>query len=850
MSDSKTSYPFWSLDINDALKETNSSLSGLSSEERLKRFDKFGPNTIEAEKKTQSNIILFLTQFRNPITLILLFAASISFFLQDPTNSIIILIIILFSTILGFWQEKTAGEAVNDLLNLIQVTATVLRDGKRQKMAVENVVPGDIVFLSAGDVIPADGLIIEEDELFVDEAAFTGETFPVEKNIGVLDKNASVNKRKNSVFMGSHVVSGTAKVLIILTGESTEFGHISKSLKSKVPLTDFEVGIKRFGNLLMEVTVVMVIFLFGVNVLLNKPLFDSLLFTLAIAVGLTPQLLPAIISVNLSKGAKEMAKKQVIVKRLNSIENFGNMTIMCSDKTGTLTEGKVKVNTTLDYLGNESEKVLKLAKINSTLQQGFKNPIDQAISSLKFDDLREYIRVDEIPYDFIRKRLSLLVRSKDSNENQKNRLITKGAVSEILKICSDVADKNENIVPISTEIDKIKKIYEDLSSEGYRTLAVAYKDFENVSSVSRKDESEMVFAGFISLFDPPKENIVETIQNLKDLKVNLKVITGDNVLIAKNMAKQVGMENAKVITGDEIRNMSDAAFTHNVYKINVFAEIEPNQKEKIILALKKSGNVVGYMGDGINDVSAIHAADVGLSVNTAVDVAKGAADIVLLDKDLEVLIEGVKEGRRTFANTQKYIFMATSANFGNMFSMAGASLFLPFLPLLPKQVLLTNLMTDMPSMTIPTDSVDEEWVKNPHGWNLSFIKKFMLTFGILSSVFDYITFAVLLFFFKASEVEFQSGWFMESVVSATLIVLIIRTQRSFFKSKPSKYLAISSIAVALFVMLLPSIPFASILGFRPLPLMFYPVLLGIVVLYILSAEITKKWFYKHLAESM
>lgn len=888
MSNSKLSYPFWSLKVVDALKKTNSSLSGLNSNEVLEKIDQFGLNTIGTGKKTQSDFVLFLTQFKNPITLILLFAAILSFFLGDTTNSIIIIVIILFSTILGFWQEKTAGDAVNELLNLIKVRTEVLRDGKKQGIAVENVVPGDIVFLSAGDIIPADGLIIEEDELFVDEAAFTGETFPVEKKACILDKNTSLNKRKNSVFMGSHVISGTAKVLIILTGENTEFGHISKKLKSKAPLTDFEIGVKRFGNLLMEVTVVMVIFLFGVNALLGKPLFDSLLFTLAIAVGLTPQLLPAIITVNLSKGAKEMAKKQVIVKRLNSIENFGNMTVMCSDKTGTLTEGKVRVNNAIDYLGNESKMVLELAKINSTLQQGFKNPIDKAISSVKIDGFKEYIRIDEIPYDFIRKRLSLLVRTKDNNESnarnnietngrnnseindkgntaskdednnensnngngKNNRLVTKGAVSEILKICSEVIDKEGNMVPISTEIDKIKKIYEDLSSEGYRTLAVSYKDFANVSVVTRADESNMIFAGFISLFDPPKENIVETIQNLKDLKIDLKVITGDNALIAKNMAKQVGLDNKKVLTGDKIRKMSDVAFDHNVLKSSVFAEIEPNQKEKIILALKKSGKVVGYMGDGINDVSAIHAADVGLSVNTAVDVAKKAADMVLLNKDLEVLIEGIKEGRKTFANTQKYIFMATSANFGNMFSMAGASMFLPFLPLLPKQVLLTNLMTDMPSMTIPSDNVDKEWVQKPHGWNLGFIKKFMLTFGFLSSVFDYMTFAVLLFLFKATEVEFQTAWFIESVVSATLIVLVIRTRKSFLKSKPSKYLAISSVAVAFFVMILPFIPFVSILGFRPLPLIFYPVLLSIVVLYILSAEITKKWFYNRLKESM
>ena len=894
MSNSKSKIPFWAFDRKSALDQAKSSFSGLSSQESSDRLDKFGPNTLQNDKKTQSNFLLFINQFKNPITLILLFAASLSFFLQDTTNSIIILLIILFSTILGFWQEKSAGDAVNELLNLIKVKTTVLRDGKKGEIFVEEVVMGDIVFLSAGDIIPADGLIIEEDELFVDEATFTGETFPVEKKICVLDKDTPLNKRINSVFMGSHVVSGTGTVLIISTGKNTELGNISEKLSSKIPLTDFEIGIKRFGALLMEITLIMVIFLFAVNVLLNKPFFDSLLFTLALAVGLTPQLLPAIISVNLAKGAKQMAKKKVIVKRLNSIENFGNMTVMCSDKTGTLTEGKVEVDNTLDYLGNNSEMVLKLAKINATLQQGFKNPIDNAISNIELEDFEEYVRVDEIPYDFIRKRLSLLVRlrsekninniitntntntnTNDFNNNfsnnlnnkfsnglnninnindqnifeKSNILITKGAVIEVLSICSHAVDNEGKIVDISTVIDQINFLYNKLSSEGFRTLAVAYKDFGSASVINRDDESQMIFTGFISLFDPPKEGIKDTIFDLNNLEVELKVITGDNALIAKNMAKKVGMNNNKVITGSDIQNMSDAAFVHNVSKYSVFAEIEPNQKERIILALKSTGNVVGYMGDGINDVSAIHSADVGLSVNTAVDVAKEAADMVLLDKDLEVLIEGIKEGRRTFANTQKYIFMATSANFGNMFSMAGASIFLPFLPLLPKQVLLTNLMTDIPSMTLPSDNVDDEWIKHPRGWDLGFIKKFMIVFGILSSVFDYITFGVLIFLFKASEVEFQTGWFIESVVSATLIVLVIRTRKSFTKSKPSKYLAFFSISIALFVMILPYIQFASILGFKPVPPIFYLVLLSIVVFYIISAEITKRWFYKSLNSS-
>lgn len=839
----KPKIPFWSLKVEDALIENKSSLSGLSANEALKRKRKFKPDLFET-KKEESRIKLFLNQFKNPITLILLFAATLSFFLQESTNAVIILIIILFSTILGFWQEKTAGDAVSKLLNLIQITGTVLRDGKKLEISIEQIVPGDIIFLTAGDIIPADCLLIQEDELFIDEAAFTGETFPVEKDTGVLPHDTPLKKRKNSLFMGSHVVSGTGTALIITIGKSTEFGHISQKLKSKIPKTDFEIGIKKFGSLLMKITIVMVIFLFGVNVLLNKPLLDSLLFTLAIAVGITPQLLPVIIAVNLSQGAKRMAEKQVIVKRLTAIENFGNMNIMCSDKTGTLTEGKVKVHKTLDYLGQESNYVLSLAKINATLQQGFKNPIDKAISKINVENFKKYKRVDEIPYDFIRKRLSILIKE----NNNSNKLITKGAVSQILEICDTTIDKDRNKLPIKDAIDKIKKIYEDLSSKGYRTLAIAYKDFENVSVVSRDDEKNMVFAGFISLYDPPKEGIKDTIKELNKFDVELKIITGDNSLIAKSMSKEVGITNSNIITGNEIRKMSDSAFLQKVVEVDIFAEIEPNQKESIILNLKKRGKVVGYLGDGINDVSAIHGADVGLSVNTAVDVAKEAADIVLLDKDLNVLIEGVKEGRRTFTNTQKYIFMAISANFGNMFSMAGASLFLPFLPLLPMQVLLTNLLTDLPSMAISSDNVDDEWIQKPLGWNINFIRRFMFIFGSLSSVFDYLTFGLLIFIFQATEVVFHTGWFLESVVSATMIVLIIRTKKTFTKSRPSEYLTIASIAVALFVIILPILPLAPILSFTSLPLIFYIVMLTIVALYILSAELVKKWFYKNLSD--
>lgn len=835
--------PFWSLKVDEVLNNLNSSPNGLSTDQAKTIRQTVGANTIKGGKK-QSNLILFFSQFKSPITIILLLASILSLFLGDPTDATIIIIIVLFSTLLGYCQEKTAGDAVARLLNLIRINVTVIRDGAKVELPTEDVVPGDIIILSAGDVIPTDCLILQEDELFIDEAAFTGETFPVEKEVAVLPVDSVLSKRSNSVFMGSHVISGKAKVLAVNIGASTEFGNISQSLKKKVPETAFEIGIRKFGYLLMQITLVMVIILFGVNVFLDKPILDSLLFTLAIAVGLTPQLLPAIITVNLSQGAKRMAEAQVIVKRLNAIENFGNMNVLCSDKTGTLTEGKVTVSKGLDCFGYENVNVLLMAKVNATLQQGFKNPIDEAIMNIELEGADKYKRIDEIPYDFIRKRLSLLV-----NNEQETRLITKGAVNQILEVCTQAVNSDGTIIPLKQASDLLQKIYEDLSAQGYRTLGVAYKMADSIRVISKTDENNMIFAGFITLFDPPRAEIKDTIKELQDYGIELKVITGDNALIAKCMSQHIGLDDAVILTGSEMRNMSDGALFNQVILTNVFAEIEPNQKERIILALKKAGKVVGYMGDGINDVSAIHAADVGLSVNTAVDVAREAADIVLLNQDLKVLAEGVKEGRRTFANTQKYIFLATSANFGNMFSMAVASIFLPFLPLLPKQILLTTLMTDLPSMTIPTDNVDENWIKEPRKWDIQFIKRFMIMFGILSSVFDYMTFGVLLFIFHAKESEFQTGWFFESVVSATLIVLVVRTRKSFFKSKPGKYLSMASISVALFV-LLSNLPFTSLLGFTPVPFTFYAVMLSIVALYIFSAELMKKWFYKSSAKAV
>ena len=783
--------------------------------------------------------MLFLNQFKSPITLILLAAAIIAFNLGDKTDGYVIFTIIFISSGLGFWQEKGASSAVAKLLALVKLTTRVVRDGKEGEMAIEEVVPGDIILLGAGDVVPADSLIVESKELFVDEAAFTGETFPAEKMQGVVDKTTVIAKRTNAVFMGSHVISGTAKIVVVNTGLATEFGAISSRLKATSPETDFEKGIKHFGYMLMQITLVLVVVILAVNLAMKKPVLDSFLFALAIAVGLTPQLLPAIISINMAQGARRMAKIKVIVKKLSAIENFGSMNMLCSDKTGTITQGKVKVEGSYSAEGAENKKVLFYAGVNAYCQRAFKNPIDQAICEVLAGDEKNYHAVDEIPYDFIRKRLSIL-----ASNGTEQVMICKGALKNILDICSQAQTADGQKIPLETLQQTVEAKYQEYSAKGYRTLGVAIKAIDG-NVIKKDDENGMVFIGFITLFDPLKPGIQETVKTLQDLGIAFKMITGDNALVAKHVMESLGVQNPTVITGTDLRNMGDSALVHKALTANVFAEIEPNQKERIILALKKSGHSVGYMGDGINDATALHAADVGISVADAVDVAKEAADIVLLDNDLQVLINGVKEGRITFANTLKYIFMATSANFGNMFSMAGASIFLPFLPLLPKQILLTNLLTDFPEMTISSDRVDDEMISKPRKWDIVFIRKFMLVFGIISSVFDYATFGVLLLLLHAKEAEFQTGWFLESVVSATFIVLVVRSRKVFFKSRPGKYLLITTLVIIGFTFLLPLLPLAKVFNFVPLPPLFNLAVLLIVVSYVTMAEFAKKMFYKH-----
>jgi len=829
---------FWSSSGVDLISQLQSTTDGLETGEAKKRLAGFGANRLKPQKRSDA-FTLLVAQFKSPIILILLLATGLSLFLHNMVDASIILAIVLISGLLGFWQEYGASNAVAKLLAMVKIKTAVLRDGNQQEIPVEEIVPGDIIILNAGDIVPGDCLILESKDVFVDEAMLTGETFPVEKNVSVLPAGTALAKRTNTVWMGTHIVSGNAKVLAVFTGKNTEFGKVSERLKLKAPETEFERGIRRFGYFLGEVTLVLIVIIFAINVYLHRPVLESFLFSLALAVGLTPQLLPAIISVNLAHGAKKMAEKKVIVKRLASIENFGSMNIICSDKTGTLTEGIVQVKSALGVNGTSSDKVFLFAYLNAFYETGFTNPIDEAIRKYRTPDLSGYLKMDEIPYDFLRKRLSIAV-----THGNDRLMVTKGALDNILEVCSKAETNTGTIVDMGSVKEEIMKHFEDFGNQGFRTLGIAYKPLTSDSLINKSDETEMTFIGFLTLFDPPKTNITETITGLKKLGVSLKIITGDNHLVAASLSKKMGLSDFKILTGAELRRMSDGALLRQVGATDVFAEIEPNQKERIILAFRKSGNVVGYMGDGINDASALHAADIGISVDTAADVAKDAADIVLLEKDLGVLIEGVKEGRTTFANTLKYVFMATSANFGNMFSMAGVSLFIPFLPLLPKQILLTNLMTDFPEMTIATDRVDNEMIDYPRRWDIKAIRKFMITFGLVGSLFDYLTFGLLLLVLRANEGQFRTGWFLESVISASIIVLVIRSRKPFFKSRPGKYLMIATFSIAIITLILPFTPLGALFGFTPLSFTTYMLLLLIVIVYIAAAEVTKTIFYR------
>ena len=840
---------YWLIPNNVLINMLKTDPNGLSSIEASFRLSKLGNNRLDTKRK-KNFLSLFLSQFKSPIIIIFVFTALLSFFLGEREDALIIFAIILISSSLGFWQEKTASDVIHKLISTVKTKSKVLRDGKIKDIVSENIVSGDIIILESGDKVPADCKILESKDIFVNEATLTGETYPSEKSdVAILNKDVPLRKRLNSLFMGTFVISGTAKALVIHTGANTEIGKISSRLNYKQD-TEFQKGIKQLGYFLVEITLLLVISIFLINVYLGRPVLESFLFPLALAIGLTPQLLPTIISINLSHGARRMANEKVIVKRPESIENLGSMDILCTDKTGTITTGELKLYSYSDINGHNNEKILLYAYLNAMYETGYANPIDKAIKEYKHLDISNYSKLDEIPYDFIRKRLSIAVSiTENTSQNKRNQsmIITKGALQNILDICSFVEIDNEKVEHISTYYQKIIDTFKDLGNQGFRVLGIAHKIInENSYSVviDKDDETDMIFLGFLIFFDPIKSEVPDSLNKLHKLGVSVKIITGDNRHVAKHVAQKIGLTNTEIVIGEEVHHMSSTVLAHKVTFVDIFAEIEPNQKEQIILALRKAGYGVGYIGDGINDAPALHAADASISVDTAADVVKEAADIVLLEKDLKVIVKGIEEGRKTFSNTLKYIFMATSANFGNMFSMAGASSFLSFLPLLPKQVLLLNLITDIPEMAIATDNVDKEMIQKPRKMNIKFIRKFMLYFGLLSTLFDFITFGILIVL-NASIAEFRTIWFMESLISASLIILIIRTKSVFYKSRPSKYLIISIFSIIGIIIVIPYTIIGKLFGFVSPPLIYLPIIGIIVFTYICMTEVVKKIFYKN-----
>ncbi|TLG72675.1 magnesium-translocating P-type ATPase [Methylocystis sp. B8] len=828
-------------------EESPTDSAGLTSAEAHRRLAAFGSNVFR-DRQQQSLILQFLSRFKNPLVVLLLVASAISALTGEVTNFLIIFALVLFSVTLDFVQEYNAGKAAESLRQSVSVRATVIRDGKPLQTLVTDVVPGDLVALSAGDMIPADGLILEARDLFVKQALLTGEPYPVEKRPGALSANATeLQDAANAVFMGTSVISGSARMRVVKTGAGTAIGAIADSISRQPPATAFEIGTHRFGMLIMRLTVLLVLFVLLVNALLHKPWLESFLFAVALAVGLTPELLPMVVSVTLSRGALHMAKKRVIVKRLASIQNLGSMDVLCTDKTGTLTEAKIKLEQHVDSEGRPSDRVLELAYLNSFFETGLKSPLDDAILDHENIDVSACKKIDEVPFDFERRRVSVLVEKSGDRL-----LVVKGASEEIIALCNRYEEKG--ITRQSTlDAPSLARIHAQriaLEKEGFRVLGIAWRDvpLDHPHAVVG-DETELVFAGFAAFLDPPKASAGEALATLAQSGVTVKIVTGDSELVTQHVCATLNIPVTGVLTGKEIAEMDDSALRVKVEQANLFCRVNPSQKDRVILALKARGHVVGYLGDGINDAPSLHSADVGLSVDSAVDVAKEAADMILLDQDLHVLYDGVLEGRRTFANIMKYIMMGTSSNFGNMFSMAGAALFLPFLPMLPTQILLNNILYDISEVPIPLDEVDPEDVRRPQVLDMSFIRNFMLVIGPISSAFDFLTFYVMLVVLKADEALFQTGWFVESLSTQVLVIFIIRTRGNPFRSRAHPVLVATSVTIAAMGAVLPFTPLGPYFGFASLPGRFYAILAAMVIAYLLIVETAKKGFYRWLGGS-
>jgi Mg2+-importing ATPase len=837
--------PFWSREASALARDLGSGPAGLSTAAAEAALLRHGPNSVEDSRRL-GGARLLLRQFESPLVIILVFGAGISLLLRDWTDAGIILAIVLGSTLVGFSQEYRASSAIEQLKRRLALTSRVLRDGVETTIPATHLVPGDLVLLSAGNLVPADGQILEARDFLVSEASLTGESFPVEKRPGLAAEGTSLSERNNCVFLGASVRSGTAKVLVAQTGRDTAFGAIAARLRARPPETEFQRGLRQFGYLLVRVMAVIVLFVLAMNALLGRPGVESLLFAVALAVGLSPELLPAIVSVTLSSGARAMARQGVIVRHLEAIEDLGGMDILCTDKTGTLTAGVISLDRATDATGAVSQEVRRLAFLNAAFETGIANPLDEAIVAAgKADGLstRGWRKIDEIPYDFRRKRLTIVLQ--DETAPDEHCMVTKGAFAEVLQVCSGVRSEG-GIQPLTAaRRQDIEAAYRERGEAGFRLLALATRSLPPRTEYGRDDEAGLVFEGFLHFFDPAKPDAPEAIAALSRLGIRIKVISGDNRYVTRHLAEAVGLDTRALLTGADVAAMGDEALHVRAAATDLFVEVDPQQKERIVRALQRAGHAVGFLGDGINDAPALHAADVGISVSEAVDVARESADIVLLQRDLGVLRNGVENGRRTFANTLKYICITTSANFGNMISMALATPLLPFLPLAAKQILLNNFLSDLPSIAIATDNVDPEHIARVQRWRIRDVQRFMIVFGLTSSVFDMVTFATLLYLLKVDEGGFQTIWFVISLLTELAVVLLLRTRMPAWRSRPARLLVITTCIVGLLALCFPFFgALARIFGFEPLSAVELAAILAIVGGYLAATELVKAWYYR------
>jgi P-type Mg2+ transporter len=812
---------------------------GLSEREAKERLRQFGPNDPAARKHGALAFELLLLLL-NPLVLILLIASGISVVVGQSVDATIIFVIAMLSVAINFVQTYRSQRAVQKLQEHVSVTATVLRDGNWQEVRRERIVPGDLVRLGAGDLIPADGWLLDSRDLYVQQAALTGESMPVEKGATGSTRTADESAGSSSlVFLGTSVVSGTGIARIVATGGRTSFGLISAKLRERAGETEFERGLRQFGMLIMRAVLFLILFILVVRVALHKDAFESFLFAVALAVGLTPEFLPMITSVTLGRGAVRMAHEQVIVKHLPAIQNFGSIDILCSDKTGTLTTGVMALHSAVDAAGKRSDHALELAYLNSKFETGIRSPLDSAILQCQQSVAEGCTKRDEIPFDFNRRRLSVVLDAPGRGRI----LITKGAPEGIMVLCESYEAQGREHEFDSKAREQAQKVYEDLCSQGFRVLAVGFRSVDQQDSFTSADEHSLVLAGFLAFADPPSPDAATALEQMKHDGINIKILTGDNELVTRHVCAEVGLEVSPIVLGDEVDGMTDPALGQISERTAVFARVTPMQKLRILRALRQRGHVVGFIGDGINDAPSLHAADVGISVATAVDVARDAADIILLRPGLSILHRGIIEGRKASGNVLKYLLMDTSSNFGNMFSMAGASLFLPFLPMLSTQILLNNFLYDSAQIAIPTDNVDAAYLLGPQRWDMRLIRNFMIFVGPISSLYDFLTFYVLLHFFHAPETLFHTGWFVESLATQTLVLFVIRTAGNPLKSRPSRWLTWNTLVVVAIGLGLPWSPLAGLLGFTPLPMPFLLFLGMSTITYLLMVEVAKRKFF-------